>query len=103
MGVMRDWPREVGHFCFTLFKKALQKYWLPLICSSTRDNQTLQIRLESITANPVPIMSNISKRIAEFIKARPSMQNTLRPLASSYIGLAGHRRIGLKYSPDQHN
>ena len=44
----------------------------------------------------VSIMSNVSKRIAEFIKARPSMQITIRPLAGSYIGLAGHRRIGLK-------
>jgi len=42
-------------------------------------------------------MANISKRIAQFVKSRPSLEKTIAPLASSYLELAGHRRIGLRY------
>jgi hypothetical protein len=41
-------------------------------------------------------MANISKRIVEFIKARPGIHKRLTPLADNYLGLAGYRKIGLR-------
>lgn len=43
------------------------------------------------------VMANLSKRIAEYIKARPSLLNFVKPMATSYMSLKGHRRIGLRY------
>lgn len=42
-------------------------------------------------------MANLSKRIAEYIKARPSLLNIVKPMATSYMSFKGHRRIGLRH------
>jgi hypothetical protein len=47
-------------------------------------------------------MANLSKRIAEYIKARPSLLNVVKPMATSYMSLKGHRRIGLRYPIHPH-
>jgi hypothetical protein len=44
------------------------------------------------------IMANLSKWIADYIKARPSFLNFFKPVATGYMSLKGHRRIGLRYA-----
>ena len=42
-------------------------------------------------------MAAISSSITSFVRARPSLTNLLRPLASWYANAAGYRQLGLRY------
>jgi hypothetical protein len=41
-------------------------------------------------------MANLSKRITEFIKARPKLHERIFPLVNSYLELAGYHKLGLR-------
>lgn len=43
-------------------------------------------------------MAAISKRIVEYIKARPNLAARIGPIANGYMDVAGYRKIGLRYS-----